>query len=250
MQYKYEKEQQDYSDLSSGRVFYSLPQHPAFPVRLASEVFQRCIAFRREIHNVSTPATVYDPCCGAAYHLSILGCLHREAIHEIIASDINEKAVALAAKNLGLLVANGMDQRIAEISSMLEQYGKESHKDALKSAEALKRKISNVEQKQPLQIKTFQANATHANELLQNIKANSVDIVFTDIPYGEHSYWQDSADVSNPLHAMLDALHGILSFSSIAAIASDKKQKITHERYQRLEQFQIGKRRVILLKPA
>jgi len=250
MQYKYEKEQQDYSDLSSGRVFYSLPQHPAFPVRLASEIFQRCIAFRKEIYNISTPATLYDPCCGAAYHLSILGYLHREAIQEIIASDIHEKSVALAAKNLGLLTTKGIDQRIAEISNMLEQYGKESHMDALKSAATLKRKISSVEQEQPLQIKTFQANATHANELLQNIKANSVDIVFTDIPYGEHSYWEDAKDGSNPLHAMLDSLHGVLTSSGIAAIASDKKQKIAHEKYQRLEQFQIGKRRVILLKPA
>jgi hypothetical protein len=250
MQYKYEKEQQDYSDLSSGRVFYSLPQHPAFPIRLASEIFQRCIAFRKEIYNISTPATVYDPCCGAAYHLSILGYLHRGNIQEIIASDINEKAVALAKKNLGLLNAAGLDQRITEISGMFDQYGKGSHKDALKSAEVLKKKISSFEQGHFIKTKAFRANTTHANELLQNIKANSVDIVFTDIPYGEHSYWQDPADGSNPLHAMLDALHGILSSSSIAAIASDKKQKITHEKYQRLEQFQIGKRRVILLKPA
>ena len=48
MQYKFAKEQPDYSDLASGRVFYSLPGHPAFPVRLASEVFQRCLAHRED----------------------------------------------------------------------------------------------------------------------------------------------------------------------------------------------------------
>jgi 23S rRNA (guanine2535-N1)-methyltransferase len=247
MQYKYAKEQQDYSDLASGRVFYSLPEHPAFPVRLASEIFQRCIAFRREIYNISTPTTVYDPCCGAAYHLSVLGYLHRESIQQIIASDINEKAVDLAAKNLGLLATKGIDQRIMEISNMLGQYGKDSHKDALKSAEILRKKISSFEQGHILQIKTFQANATDENEILKNIKAKSVDIVFTDIPYGEHSHWEDSKDLSNPLHSMLDSLFGTLSPSSVLAIASDKRQKITHERYQRLEQFQIGKRRVVIL---
>jgi 23S rRNA (guanine2535-N1)-methyltransferase len=250
MQYKYATEQQDYSDLSSGRVFYSLPDHPAFPIRLASEIFQRCIAFRREIYNISNPCTLYDPCCGAAYHLSVLGYLYRESIQEIIASDINERAVDLAAKNLGLLTATGMDQRIVEISSMLGQYGKDSHKAALESAQILKKKISSFDHEHPIKIKTFRANATDAKEILQNMNANSVDIVFTDIPYGEHSHWEGAPEPSKPLHVMLDSLFGILSTSGVIAIASDKKQKVTHEGYQRLEQFQIGKRRVVILKPA
>jgi tRNA G10 N-methylase Trm11 len=249
MQYKYATEQQDYSDLSSGRVFYSLPDHPAFPVRLASEIFQRCIFFRREIYNISTPVTLYDPCCGAAYHLSVLGYLHRESIQEIVASDINEKAVDLAAKNLGLLAAAGIDQRIVEIVNMLGQYGKDSHRDALKSAESLKKKISSFDQEHPLKTQVFQANATN-KEIIKKIKANSVDIVFTDIPYGEHSYWEGSSTLPNPLDSMLDSLLDTLSPSSIAAIASDKKQKVMHKKYQRLEQFQIGKRRVVILKPA
>ena len=112
MQYKYATEPQDYSDLASGRVFYSLPGHPAFPVRLASEIFQRCIASRETIYKDSSPCTLYDPCCGAAYHLSVLGYLHGKHIQEIIASDINEKAVALAGRNLGLLSVAGMDKRI------------------------------------------------------------------------------------------------------------------------------------------
>jgi hypothetical protein len=47
---------------------------------------------------------------------------------------------------------------------------------------------------------------------------------------------------------MLDALLGILSPSGIVAIASDKDQKVRHQRFQRLEQFQAGKRRVVILK--
>src|SRR5687767_4526533 len=115
MQYKYAKEQLDYSDFSSGRVFYSLPGHPAFPVRLASEIFQRCLAYRERFYQVSSPCTLYDPCCGVAYHLSILAYLHREHIREIIASDIDEKAVALAERNLGLLHRDGLEERIREL---------------------------------------------------------------------------------------------------------------------------------------
>ena len=138
MQYKYAKKQLDYSDFTSGRVFYSLPGYPAFPVRLASEIFQRCIVIRKTTYNDQTPCTLYDPCCGAAYHLGILACLHGEYIREIICSDVDEKAVALAKRNLGLLDIAGLDKRIGEISTMVEQYGKDSHKDALRSAQVLK----------------------------------------------------------------------------------------------------------------
>jgi len=249
MQYKYAPEQPDYSDLSSGRVFYSLPGHPAFPVRLASEIFQRCVAHRAAIHQVSTPAVLYDPCCGAAYHLSVLAYLHGAGIREIIASDIDEKAVALAKRNLGLLSTEGLENRIAEISEMLEQYGKDSHRDALKSALALKEKISTG--KHPIETHAFQASAVDSRTMSLNIRPRSVDIVFTDVPYGQHSRWEDAqgSELKDPMHSMLDALLGILSPAGIVAIASDKQQKAAHEAYQRLEGFQVGKRRVVILKP-
>jgi 16S rRNA G966 N2-methylase RsmD len=247
MEYKYEKTDQDYSNLASGRVFYSLAGHPAFPIRLASEIFQRCMAHCEAIYGTTDPCTLYDPCCGAAYHLSVLAYLHRNRIREIIASDIDEKATELAARNLGLLSVVGIDQRIGEITTMLEQYGKVSHKDALKSAHLLRNQIAAFDH--PLTVKVFQASATDRKTMLDHIQPKSVDILFTDVPYGQHSQWQDSDRVSNPIWSMLDALTEILSSSSIVAIASDKMQKVSHERYQRVEQFQIGKRRVVILKP-
>ena len=244
MQYKYAKENLDYSDFSSGRVFYSLPGHPAFPVRLASEIFQRCVAIRKAIYETSTPCVLCDPCCGAAYHLSVLAFLHGEHVQKIIASDVNEKAVAVAKRNLGLLSLAGLDNRIDEITKMLEQYGKDSHKDALRSANILKSKLFMLPE-----TNIFQANVISSKEILNHVKTKSVDIVFTDVPYGQHSHWRDADNLSDPLKSMLDALLGVLSSSSIIAVASDKQQKVSHENYQRLEQFQIGKRRVVILKP-
>jgi hypothetical protein len=249
MEYKYAKEQQDYSNLSNGRVFYSLPGHPAFPVRLASEIFQRCIAHRETIYNDSTPCVLYDPCCGAAYHLSVLAYLHGESIQEIIASDVDENAVELAKRNLGLLDMAGMDKRIVEIKTMLEQFGKDSHKDALKSTNVLKKKLSLLSKKHLLKTRVFQANTLAKDEILGTIKPESVDIIFTDVPYGQHSNWLDSDEISNPLWSTLDALLGVLSQSSIVAIVSDKGQKALHESYQRIERFQVGKRRILILKP-
>jgi hypothetical protein len=251
MQYKYAKEHPDYSDLASGRVFYSLPGYPAFPVRLASEIFQRCVMVRKTTYNNSTPCTLYDPCCGAAYHLSVLAYLHGEHIREIIASDVDENATSLATRNLGLLTVSGLDKRIAEISNMIEQYGKDSHKEALRSANILKSKIISLTQNHLLATRVFQSSATDEAEISRNIKTNSVDIVFTDVPYGQHSHWQDSNpdEVSNPLRKMLGALLSVLSPPSVVAIVSDKKQKVSHESYRRVEQFQLGKRRVVILTP-
>ena len=250
MQYKYAAEQ-DYSDFSSGRVFYSLPGHPAFPVRLASEIFQRCLAHRERIYGVSPPLTPYDPCCGAGYHLSVLAYLHGEHIRKVIASDIDAKAVAVARRNLGLLHLEGLDQRTNEIKEMFEKYGKDSHQDALRSASILKKRLSALTADHSLETRVFQANATNSREISSHIKPGSVDLVFTDVPYGEHSQWRDVDDNGSltALNAMLEALLGILSSSAIVAIVSDKQQKVSHPSYERLEKFQVGKRRIMILRP-
>lgn len=251
MQYKYATEQLDYSDFSSGRVLYSLPGHPAFPVRLASEIFQRCLAHRTGIYGNTTRCTLYDPCCGAAYHLSVLGFLHGEHIQKVIGSDIDEKAVALAARNLGLLHRQGLEERSRELSGLFAQYGKESHREALRSASVLKEKLPTFTEGRSLSIQVFQASAIDRKAISSHIQPKSVDIVFTDVPYGQHSQWReaDFNGFENPLTSMLDVLLDVLSPSSIVAISSDKQQKAVHERYERIEHFQAGKRRVVILKP-
>ena len=59
----------------------------------------------------NSPCTIYDPCCGAAYHLSVIAYLHWDSVCRVIGSDINEKAVQLAERNLGLLTPAGMEQK-------------------------------------------------------------------------------------------------------------------------------------------
>ena len=156
--------------------------------------------------------------------------------------------MVLAGRNLDLLSADGMDKRIGELSKMFEQYGKDSHKEALRSANVLKAKLDIHS---PLVARVFQASAMDGQTILKNVRPKLVDIVFTDIPYGQHSRWHnsDGIEVSNPVWSMLDSLLGILSSSSIVAVVSDKSQKAAHESYQRVEQFQVGKRRIVILKP-
>ena len=251
MPYQFATERPDYSDLASGRVFYNLPGHPAFPVRLADEIFQRCLAIREADH-LSGPCTLFDPCCGAAYHLGILGYLHWEAFREIIGSDVDPVSIRPAQKNLGLLSPAGIDQRVSEIDEMFRQYGKESHREALDSAQRLREKISAFANAHPLRVGTFQANALDTGQLQEKLHGTTIDIVFADVPYGQHSQWTllDPKNTSgDPLRLLLESLLGILSPRSVVAIASDKSQKAQHERYQRLEQFNVGKRRITILKP-
>lgn len=251
MQYRFAIERPDYSDLASGRVFYNLPGYPAFPVRLVDEIFQRCFAIRNT-NRLTEPCRIYDPCCGTGYHLGVLTYLHWESIREIIGSDIDQEALRVTQKNLGLLNPKGIDQRIAEVDNMLKLYGKISHQEALDSAHRLRERIGTFTKDHPLKTRTFQANVLDKKQLQENMKGTVVDIVFADVPYGQQSQWQNPGardESSSPLWQMLDALLGILSPDSVVAIAFDKKQKALHESYRRLEQFQVGKRRMAILKP-
>ncbi|HEY5158512.1 MAG TPA: hypothetical protein VII93_11175 [Anaerolineales bacterium] len=245
MEYKFATEHSNYADLASGNVFYSLPGHPAFPVRLASEIYQRCLALRG---NGKSPCTIYDPCCGAAYHLSTISYLHWDSICRVICSDIDEKAIQVAERNLSLLTPDGIERRSREISAMVRLYDKESHKGALESITRMQEQVSRLTAIRPIQTKVFLANATKAASLREGLQDAVIDLVFTDIPYGQHSQWQGT-QASNPAWAMLEALREFLSPKSIVAISSDKLQKIPHQKYQRLEKLQLGKRQIMILKP-
>lgn len=246
MQYQFAVDRPDYSDLSSGRVFYSLPGHPAFPVRLASEIFQRCLAIRKT-KGLADPCILYDPCCGAAYHLGVLGYLHGKEIQSIFASDSDADVLPTAQRNLGLLSMEGLEGRIAEITALMNQYGKESHREALESARVLRQRIEILAQEHPIQTNLFQANVFDRPALRKHFQGQKVDIVFSDIPYGLHSRWQAPAAIQNPLWMMLDGLLELLTPEGLVVIASDKRQKAMHEKYQRLDHFQVGKRRVVIL---
>jgi len=245
VEYKFASEDSNYSDLASGNVFYSLPGYPAFPVPLASEIYQRCQALHGK---GSQPCTIYDPCCGAAYHLSVIAYLHWDSVCRVICSDINEKAVQLAERNLGLLTPGGIRRRIREISAMVRLYDKESHKGALESISRIQEQVNQLTAVRPIQTHVFRANATDAASLHEGLQDTCIDMVITDIPSGIHSQWEQT-QAPDPTWAMLESLFSFLSPKSILVVASDKKQKISHEKYHLLEKFQIGKRQVVFLEP-
>lgn len=62
------------------------------------------------------------------------------------------------------------------------------------------------------------------------------------------SVWQGSP-TTDAIWGLLDTMLGILKPGGLVAIASDKHQTTIHAGYERLVRFQVGKRRVAILRP-
>src|SRR5919198_6265316 len=101
MKYRFATERVTYEDYASGRILYGRPGFTAFPVRLASELFQRC-ADRLAQEGKPPPYSLFDPCCGGGYLVTVAGLLHGDRLAGILASDIDPEAVDLAGRNLSL----------------------------------------------------------------------------------------------------------------------------------------------------
>jgi hypothetical protein len=251
MPYRFALQDQDYSDLSSGRVLYSLPGAPAFPLRLASEILQRAWC----ILGLAAPGptrrlALFDPTCGGAYHLTALGFLHGEWIESITASDINPGTLALAQRNLELLSTSGIERRIQEIERMRDEFGKRSHQEALRSAFSLHQKL--LQSGREITTRTFLADAFDSGALARGLSGTSIDLVISDVPYGRLTAWSSSDGNANnqPLQRMLEALLPLLSPQSLVAIAADKSQKVAAPGYRRAARFGIGKREITFLLPS
>lgn len=247
MQYKY-TENRNFEDFASGRVFYSLPGQPAFPVRLASEIFQRCLAYWQKMGGEGL-CSVYDPTCGGAYWLVALAYLHWECISAITASDVDSEVIALAERNFSLLTPSGLDHRTAEIKAMSSAYGKASHAGALESANRFQRELHQHLGSHPIRTRVFQADVMEPQSIQQGIRDSHIDILMADVPYGWHSTWQEDGakNAFSPIGQMLDSVAPILSPGSVIAVVADKRQVIQYEGYQRLERFQVGKRQIAIL---
>lgn len=248
MQYRYAVNR-NYEDYASGRVFYTLPGAPAFPVRLASEIFQRGLAHWQKAGGTDR-CQLYDPTCGGAYWLVVLAFLHWESIASIQASDLQPESLALAKRNLSLLSREGFDARIEEIQKMAAAFGKESHRGALESAMRLRERLVANLAKHPISTHVFQANALDPQALRRDLMAAPIDLVLADVPYGRHSAWggQKAGQEMPPAWQLLEALIGQISPQSVLAIAANKNQEISHPMYRRLERFPVGKRRIVFLR--
>lgn len=243
MKYRFEIEAKNYEDFASGRVLYNRPGATAFPVRLGSEIIQRCLERVRERHGKGR-LTLYDPCCGGAYLLTTIGFLHGQEFSKIYASDIDEAMLELAMDNLSLLTHAGMAQRIAQIQRDVQLYDKESHKEALASALRLQSMLDKITH---LSFECRQIDVLRT-PLGTVLEPNSIDVVITDVPYGGTVQW--SEEIADPIVVMLGNLRSVLSEKAVVAVISDKKQKTDIHGYRKVERFKVGKRSMLILAPS
>jgi len=224
----------NFEDFSSGRVMLHRAGFSNYPVRLMEEVFLRCKQYLRKSEKLS----VYDPCCGGAYLLTVLGYLNYDRIAKLIGSDINPDAISLAKKNLSLLTVEGLQNRIEHLEELYSLYQKQSHREAINSAYNLKAYIKPNE----LHCHTFEHDIL-LNPLAAQFKA---DIVFTDVPYDRLISWQSGEAAE--MNTLLENIKPVIHDESIIAISSNKSQKIATSSYKKVEKLLIGKRKIEIFK--
>jgi hypothetical protein len=225
----------NYEDFSSGRVIYHKSNYSNYSVRLVGEVFYRCLEHSKKKNEIC----LYDPCCGSAYMLTVLGYLFNETIETIYCSDISNEAVELSRKNLSLLSYTGIEKRRNELNNFIRKYNKDSHRNALHSLEKIEKLI-----KHEIKNHVFEANILNENELIN--KDFIANVILTDVPYGNLINW--SGNNGGEIENLLDGIIPIIDPDTIIAISHNKKQKITNLKYKIIEKIQIGHREIGILK--
>lgn len=242
MDYKFETVQRSYEDFASGRVLYNARGTTSFPVRLASEILQRCFHIL-ELKGDEGPYSLFDPCCGGGYLLTVSGLLHGHRLKRVIGSDVNPEVLEIAGKNLSLLTHEGMNQRKQQIKEMIKLYDKPSHHEALQSADRLEKLLgrSRIDE-----VRCFQGDITNGSEPVT--LPQGTNIVLTDLPYGNIVSWGGAS--VDPVHDFFEQIYRLLEpGNSVVAVVSDKGPKLKHDRFTRIQLFKVGKRQVAILEP-
>jgi hypothetical protein len=241
MSYRFETIGRNYADLASGSVLHSAPGHPAFPVRLASEMFLRGLAAL----GPHEPVTVWDPCCGSGYLLTVLALLHRREINEVIVSDIDDDAVALARRNLALLTQAGLRARAADLGELVERYGKPSHQEAVRAAGRLARLLADSGGDVPSVAQV--ADAFDPAQLGAVLGGRTPQLVITDVPYGEQTEWH-GANAAAGAAGMVRAVASVLPADAVIVIAARGRRVPLGAEVRPFQKFKIGTRAVALLR--
>lgn len=241
MGYRFEMIGRNYADLASGSVLHSAPGHPAFPVRLASEMFLRGLAALSH----QGPVTIWDPCCGSGYLSTVLGILHRRRVNEVIVSDIDGSAVALARRNLMLLTRAGLSAREADLAKLAEKYGKSSHEGAAEAAGRLRQRLAD--DGGDVESIARVADAFKPAQLGAVLDGRTPHLVITDVPYGEQTEWHGT-NAESGTAGMVRAVASVLPAAAVIVIAARGRRVPLGDDVRPIHKFKIGTRAVALLK--
>jgi 23S rRNA G2445 N2-methylase RlmL len=236
--YRLATERRNYSDLASGFVLRSAPRHPAFPVWLAAELFLRAAAYLPERPQLS----LWDPCCGSGYLVSVLGFLYRPRLARVICSDISAEEIAIAARNLALLTEARLAERERELRQLAAMYGKPGYTEAASAARRLAGELRAAGGDLP--------SAVAAVDVFGPVglaQLPTADLVITDVPYGEQTSWQGSAPPGDDvLSALLQSLCQVLPGHAVVALCARARRVSFGRPVPALELVRLGQRAAFL----
>ncbi|MCD9185059.1 MAG: hypothetical protein LUM44_01390 [Pyrinomonadaceae bacterium] len=248
MQYKYNVKKENYSLFSSGNVLYSISGQPAFPVRLSSEIYQRCAEILNG-KNIKPPYSIYDPFCGSGYLITTLGFLHGNTISNLTASDISNTAVELARRNLNLLTDKGLNSREEELVKLFTTFQKESHLEAIEKIKRLRTEFATL-QTEKIVKKVFQADALSKESIEKNVSLASIDIAISDIPYGQQTNWLlEDNSLNDPVIGFLETIRHFVKSEGLIVLTTQSRIKFTENpNFKKVHSFKVGHRHIYLIR--
>jgi 23S rRNA G2445 N2-methylase RlmL len=235
--YRYAVERTDHSALASGHVLRSAPGFPGFPVRLASELFQRAM-----VHTGGEPVRLWDPCCGSGYLTTVLGLLHRDLLTGVRATDVDAEAVALAARNLRLLTAEGLAEREEELRRSARDFGRVAFVERAEAARDLAAGLAAQGGDLP-----HEAAVADVFSLEEGVDA---DLVVTDVPYGEMTRWEGNVPggAGEPMRGLLSSLGRVLPEHAVVVVTARTRRVVLPEGVRALERVKVGNRAAVLVR--
>ncbi len=235
MSYRYATERTDHSALASGQVLRSAPGYPGFPVRLASELLQRAM-----VHVEGDRVRLWDPCCGSGYLVAVLGLLHRDRLTHVRATDVDEDAVGIAARNLELLTAAGLAEREQELRRSARDFGRVAFVERARAARDLAAGLAAMGGDLP-----HESGVADVFGLTEPVDA---DLVVTDVPYGEMTRWEGAAPERDPIRGLLAAMGRVLPRHAVVVVTARTRRVPLPEGVQALERVKVGNRSAVLVR--
>ncbi|GAB3213898.1 RRNA methyltransferase AviRa [Marinactinospora thermotolerans DSM 45154] len=238
MAYRHVTERADFTDLASGQVLRSAPGFPGFPVRLASELLQRALA-----HLPQRPVSLWDPCCGSGYLATVLGLSHRDRLSHVRVGDVDSDAVALAARNLELLTVEGLAARERELRAHAEEYGRPSFLERARAAARLADGLVALGGDLPHAVEV-------ADVFAPRRPRPAVDVVVTDVPYGDLTHWAGDRPAGEPVTGLLRTLAGVLEDHAVLVVTARTRKIALPEGVRPLERVRVGNRAAVVVRAA
>ncbi|QBI56408.1 50S ribosomal protein L11 methyltransferase [Streptomonospora litoralis] len=236
MAYRYATERRDDSDLGGGNVLYSAPGHPGFPVRLADELFQRAAA-----RLGAAPFVLWDPCCGSGQLAVAAAMLHRDRLSRLLATDTDPAALSVAERNVGLLSGAGLAERERELRAQAAEFGKPAMVERADAAARLAERLRGLGG--DLDGAVRRGDVFHPAE-----PERPVDLVLTDIPYGDLTRFSGAPPDADPVPALVRALAAVLPEHAVLAVTARTRKVALPAGVGALERVRAGNRAAVLVR--